>query len=496
MHPLRRARKTHNNRMLTQEKLADLTGLSKSTIERAERGEPVSGYTQQQLCSFFEKTAQELGLVSEACEDVEDMSSEPVQRQGVVATSFSQPMQRAVVLPTPSIVTRYQPMDTRMMVDEASPEQQLGAWLARGASDLAGLFDEGWTLENLLESLEVLLKGVQAMPNFARRRFLQLGAAAMVSGIPMPTSKHVSFEEKAQLSTALSESIVAGWKLFHTAGNAQVLAVGQAQLYLVQQCHSTLPSRDRSMFYTSVYNLIGKALYFQERHEASLEAHTNAHIAAMSTGNPWFVTQSLICQADCHQTLNQHAQAIEALEEALHIVGNPTEIGLIRTKAHLLACWADNAISLGEYSTAQRQLDASAAFLDQLEPSEEFDRATWLQLVGKYAFATGDYAKAIQHYEEALAALPPNWIIRQAFILIPMMVTYACMRDRSASLALADRAASVVNTLNAPSTNKQFVDAVRLALLGAFPGDEQVLKFTSDLKYKVPVLNVVSSLAS
>lgn len=59
-HPLRLIRRRHN---LTQQMLADLTALSKSTIERAERGEPLSIYSCQQLCDYFRKTPEQLGLI-------------------------------------------------------------------------------------------------------------------------------------------------------------------------------------------------------------------------------------------------------------------------------------------------------------------------------------------------------------------------------------------------------------------------------------------------
>ena len=485
MHPLRKARKTHKNRMLTQQELADLTGLSKSTIERAERGEPVSSYTCQQLSEFFDKTAQELGLISE------EITIEQPKTQTLTSDSNSSVMQQGIS--APAIHMRYQAVDTLYRSSEVSPEEQLGAWLALGVADLTPLFDAGWSLETLLESLQVVLKGVQAMPKFSRRRLLELGAASMMSGVKVPEGRHISAEERTQLCNALEETIIAGWRLFHTAGNAQVMAVGQAQLILLKQNHSILPSRNRSVLYTSVYNLIGKALHFQGYYHNALEAHTNAHVASMATGDPWHVTQSLICQADSHQALNQHIEAIETIEEALRIIGSPDEETFIRTKAHLLACWADNAMAIGENSIARQKLDAAEGLLVRISPNEEFDRANWLQLAGKYAFLNKDYSTAIRCYEEALTELPPHWLLRQAFVLIPMMVTYTCIGDRAASLATANKAVSVISALNAPSVNKQFAEGVQLGLLGAFPHDTQIESFAADLRYKLPMLEIASS---
>ena len=204
------------------------------------------------------------------------------------------------------------------------------------------------------------------MSNLSRRKLLQLGAATVVSSVPMPEGRHISAEERANLHSALGESIAAGWKLFHTAGNAQVLAVGQALLYLVQQNHSLLSSRERSKFYSSVYNLIGSALLFQGHYEDAVDAHINAHIAALGSGDAWEVTQGLICQANGYQSLRQYHNAFQALEEALHTIGNPIDETRLRSKAHLLACWADNAIMAGEKTIAEEKLHASAEYLEQI----------------------------------------------------------------------------------------------------------------------------------
>ncbi len=442
-----------------------------------ERGEHVpSPYYQEKLRLLFGKSAEELGFI----EPLQPPEHAPV----VVPSSVPQVL--------PALVTLHQAIDLLCEASDASIEQQSGAWLALGAGNLAPLFAFGWSLEDVFTSLHVLLKGVQAMSTFSRRTFIQLGAAAVVSSVPIPEGKHISAEDRAKLQSALSESIAAGWKLFHTAGNVQVFAVGQAQLYLVQQSHALLSSRVRAGFYTSVYNLMGKALHFQERYQDALDAHINAHVAAMSTGDPWNIIQSLICQADSHQALGQHIQAIETIEEALRLVGNPIDEEHIRTKAHLLACWADNAMTMEEYTVAQKKLEESATYLSQISPKEEFDRTSWLQLAGKCALATGDHETAIRYYTEALVDLPPNWLIRQAFIVTPLMVAFACAQDRKTSLEMAEKAASVMSTLNAPIINKQFAASVQLGLLGAFPHDVQVRKFVDGLPRRLPSLNVTA----
>jgi len=415
------------------------------------------------------------------------------QRPGGGHTSAAPP---GILRGLPEVPIRlYGVVDFLHQKSDAMLEQQVEAWTALLAGDFVTLFDLGWSLSEVLESLQVVLPEVQAMSKISRRDLFRLGAAAVVSSISIPEGRHVSAAAHADLQSAFGENIAVGWKLFHTAGNAQVLAVGQAQLYLVQQAHAMLPPRVRSAFYTSVYNLIGKAQHFQERFQDALDAHINAHVAALSSGDPWCVTQSLICQADSYQALGQHVEAIEAIEEALRLLKDPTDETLVRTKAHLLACWADNAMTIGEGTIAQEKLDASAQLLDQISLNEEFDRATWLQFAGKFALATGDHETAICYYEQALAELPPQWLIRQAFILTPLMVAYACMRDRTLSLDMAEKAVATISALNAPIINKQFMASVRLGLLEAFPNDIQIQKFVTGLPHRLPMLHAIRDLA-
>lgn len=110
----------------------------------------------------------------------------------------------------PQLLTPQQAIDMPWERAETTPEHKLGAWLAVSAGDLIPLFDAGWSREAILESLHVILRGVQAMPCGTRRMLLQLGAAAIVSGVAVPTHEHVSAGEREHLCAALSESIIAG----------------------------------------------------------------------------------------------------------------------------------------------------------------------------------------------------------------------------------------------------------------------------------------------
>ncbi len=374
-------------------------------------------------------------------------------------------------------------MNTRASINPL-PEAQENAWLTQGASHMGQLLAEGWSISDVLDSLQVVLQGVQGMPIATRRKLLVLRADAMIQNIPILTSKQISHEELLCLHDTLGESIAAGWELFHSAGNAQVFAVGQALLHVAQQNHSLLFPRVRSLFYSTLYNLTGSALHFQEDYQAALDAHMNAHVAALSTGDPWQVAQSLICQADSYQALKQHVKAIEVIEEALNTLKNSMVQEHIRTKAHALACWADNAMMMGDHLTAQKMLEASATYLDQIGSAEEFDRTSWLQLAGKNALLAGDYTTAIYHFEEALSQLPR--LLRSAGILLLLAIAYARANERDASLSVAKKLVPVISTMDAPMINGYFIEYVRQDLLGTFPKDQEVLTFVKETKHQLP----------
>ena len=487
--PNARLKQERNVRGWSQEDLAEKVGTTQKIVSRWERGisTPLP-YYRQKLCQLFGKNAEELGFLDAAAHDDSQEESLHVQAVNTPGAFRGENalIERERGNTQPKTLLRAE--GEAISVEDATPDQQLGVWLALSTQNLTPLFDEGWTPHMILEALHILLPGVQAMSQISRRTFghhlLQLGATAFLSGVPLPTGKHVSADEKMRLCQTLGESIAAGWKLFHTAGNAQVLAIGQAELALVQQAHAALYPRDRCMFYSSVYNLIGMAQQLRGRNEEALQAHTNAHIAALGTGDPWYVVQSLLGQVNAHQALGQHSDAIETIEEALRTIGH-RDVEHLRSRAHLLGCWADSAMTIGENTMAQQKLNESAGYLDQIGPNEEFDRANWLQLAGKYTFMTGDYTGAIQHLDASLAALPPNWIVRKILILLPLIATYAHQRDREMSFGTADKALSTLDILNAPSLSQTFSISLR-GLLEAFPNDPQVHTFVTDRLHQVP----------
>lgn len=491
VHPLRVARV---ERGLTQDDLAQETDLGVSTIRRAEQWFPLNIKTQRILSNYFKKTPKELGLQGRgwtqgSAQPLSSAQTAPAPLQRLSAAEVPAPLLRKAA--PPMHYTPTQAIDLLSTQPNIVTDQHAGAWLALGTSHLAQLFDEGWSLENILNSLRVVLQSAEGMSAFARRKLLQLSGNALISEIALPTGEHVSEEERIQLTQALGESIAAGFNLFHTMGNAQVFAVAQSQLYILQKIYLFLRSGIRSSFYSSVYSLLGLTLHQQECYEESLRIHSAAHIAARESGDLWRVTQGLTCQVSTYQGARRHTDAIQLIETALHLIEDQDDEKYLRLKAHLLANWADSATAIGEHSISQKKLEQSAELLDRISSKQEFDKASWLQMAGKCALLRGDYTGAIQQCEQALIELPHNDIFRQTITYIPLAIAHARNMDRDASLAVAEKSLSSLQALNAPVANKYFMEYMREDLVAAYPHDPRVHNFVAETQIKLSKLTII-----
>lgn len=294
-----------------------------------------------------------------------------------------------------------------------------------------------------------------------------------------------------KLSNTLSESIISSWKQFLFASTAQMLALGQTQLALIQQTHPLLHPFVRPYLYTGTYGLIGMALHFQERDVEALQVHQNGYFAASSTGDAWYVVQSLICQADCYNALRQYNFAIKMIQEALWILNTPMNDAQLCAKAHLLSCWADNAMMLDDYKTAQEKLAASEEYLDHIALNEEFDRASWLLIAGKYALKTENYITALRNFEYALFELPEQWTLRRAMTALGLTKAYARLKEKEKSLEVAENLTSMIQTINAQLTNRWFTEYLQHDLLALFPTDLHVRTFISNTYQQHPQLKMI-----
>ncbi|MBA2287380.1 MAG: helix-turn-helix transcriptional regulator [Ktedonobacteraceae bacterium] len=212
-------------------------GINAETISKWERGErKPKAFYQEKLCLLFGKSAQDLGFL-----DMPGNAPEEPDNQGI-QPAFS----------SPAAISS--PIDMPWEMEEASAEYMLGERLVASAGDLIPLFDAGWSREAILESLQVILRGVQAIPCLTRRTLLQLGATAIVRGVAAPTHENVSAGEREQLCTALSESIIAGWKLFNVA------SIAEGVIASAHKASPLVTAVDSPLMYQGMLSLVQKSV--------------------------------------------------------------------------------------------------------------------------------------------------------------------------------------------------------------------------------------------
>lgn len=455
-----------------------IPGVTADMVGKWERGEKKpSPFYREKLCVLYSTTADKLGFI-EASNKVANHEAEPPTIHNGLPLSPNPPIIQYSTFNTPAIHA--------LMESENNTSEVLeGTLLSLSSKQLAHLTTLGWTPQDIIAALQVILQGEAVMAKINRRQVLQLGASMFLGGIALPNSEHPSAEERSQLSDAIGESIAASWTLFQNANTAQVLAVGQAQLTLLQQAHHTLYPGVRPMHYSGVYRLIGGALHFQERYNEARQAHEKSYIAALEGGDIWNMAQSLSWQADGLKAQKDYASALATIEGALRLVSQQDNLEAIRLRAHLLASGAEVAAYTGDSKAVQAKLAASEALLQDLPPHEEFDAANWHQLAGTCALILEQYDDAITHLEYALKELPPQWVLRQATALMPLALAYARKQERDICLSIAQKAGVAVNTLNSPGLSRQFVGYMQQELLGAFPTDTHIHTFVTDAQQRL-----------
>jgi tetratricopeptide (TPR) repeat protein len=174
------------------------------------------------------------------------------------------------------------------------------------------------------------------------------------------------------LDQTAAAGIADGWKQFLTLPNAEVLAMSQLRLSLIHQAHTLLEPSTRSYLYAGAYGLVGLALHQREHYEEALHAYHNGHLAALATGDPWYVAQSLICQADAYLGLGMYAEALHAIEEGLLGLGESDEMHR-RARAHLLGYWADVAMTMRNFGETpfERNAVSTVAVHHDHTPNED-----------------------------------------------------------------------------------------------------------------------------
>ncbi len=474
LHPLRLARRRKN---LTIEQLAELAKVGASTIWRAEHSYPINAESRHRLCTALGMTSEELGLVVDGRE--KGVETPQPSRESSGFSPVTLPAKRGDF---PGVPDRAQ--DGTMQQAGTLSGQEIGAWLAHAGNDLAILFDVGWTLEDVLDAVRVVLQGVQGVTPHWRRVLFQATGSALMRQAPLSAGVHHPLEERVRLYEALEKSVAQGWQLFHTARPEQVFVVAQAQLAILQQAHTLIAHDLRCGLYAALYDLIGAALLLQGQAVAAQHAFSKAYIAALEGGHIWNMAQSQNWHGVVVNGVGRYAEAIGAIEGALRLLAHKHEEEDLRLKAHLLANWAYNASLLGDQPVMQAKLEASAAFLECLGPHEEFDQARWHQMSGSCLLLFGEYQAAIAHLEQALAQVPSEWLARRLLTLIPLAESYARQRERDASIGIAEQVIALLPKANSRMLNQRFVE-YRQTLTKSFPRDPQVRAFLVEARQRL-----------
>ncbi|GLV60911.1 hypothetical protein KDH_77300 [Dictyobacter sp. S3.2.2.5] len=456
-------------RNLTIKQLADEARIGSSTVWRAEHNYSINAESRRRLCQYFGMSAKELGLV----EDESQSNQEPAPE----ASASASPSQS---LHLPLLVqqkTSHQGPEPMPREPEIAQEQRAGAWLALNATELSTLFEAGWTMEEVLNSLRVVLRGAQGMPPSVRQKITRIGDL-------VPSSdKHISMEERTRLCTTLQESVAEGWQRFQTMRPTEVLVSAQAQLYLVQQTHDLIFPELRYSLYAALYNLIGAAAYLQGSYAAAQQAYTRAHIAALEGADIWNMAQNLNWQAIVANVRGQYVPAIANIEAALRLIANEQSEEYVRLRAHLLADWAYNASLLQDAYQTEEKLDASSQLLEKLGPDEEFDAAQWQQMSGSSMLNLKHYSRAINHLETALRQQPEAWIIRRARTLVPLAEAYARKRELEASLGAAKNLVPLLADIDSSMLNQRFTEYQQV-LVKVFPHEPRAQAFIQSVRQR------------
>ncbi len=458
-----------------------LPGVTADMVGKWERGEKKpSPFYREKLCILYQTSADKLGLLEPQAAPECAADSEPVQPQMYPLLHLFSNLN---VNSFPFAHT--QPIDALLSGEQEGADILTSQLLSLSSRQLVMLTAIGWTPQEVIAALQVILQGETVMAKIHRRQLLQLGAGMVLGKLAFPNHEHPSVEERTQLSDAIGESIAASWTLFQNTNTAQMLAVGQAQLTLIQQAHHTLYPSVRPMHYSAAYRLIGAALHFQGRYDEARQAHEKSYIAALEGGDVWNMAQSLSWQADGLKTQRHYAAAQETIEGALRLLAQQERLESIRLRAHLLASGAENAAYLGDVKAVEAQLRASETLLKDLPAHEEFDHASWYQHAGTCALILTHYDDAISQLQQAMDALPPQWTLRHATTLMPLVLAYARKQEREASLVIAEKAIPVISAINSPSLNRQFVTYLHQELLGSFPTDPHIHAFVAETQQRL-----------
>jgi tetratricopeptide (TPR) repeat protein/transcriptional regulator with XRE-family HTH domain len=446
-----------------------LPGVNAPMVSNWETGtKKPSPFYRERLCKLYNMTADQLGFMDSAVFHPEpsigtapDSTANNGHYDARLIHSIL-PAGNSKPAPSTRVIPYEQIKAVGLLNDgtEHTHEEQLSAWLALGANHLSMLLDAGWSPEKVLDSVRVVLQGMQGLPGISRRELLEIRAGATFNDIPILTDDRIVQNEQLRATEALSKSISDGWKLFHHISTNLLFAIAESQLLMMQRVHTLLFPPVRCMFYSSIYRLKGAALFFLARYSEAMKAFNQSYIAALEANDPWNMAESLSWQGGVWKAFGRQDKAIQATEAALRLTYVHEERSL-PLRARLYAHWAESAALLHQSHIMMEKLDAAAELLESLEPNEEFDHPTWKQYRAICHFYNGDLSIADRYFQQALEEMNPNWILQKGYTLLLQAQTRLKMGEIDQSITVARIGLPFITTINSPLINRGLMDYVQ-----------------------------------
>lgn len=468
-----------------------MPGVSVAMVSCWEMGKKKpSPFYQERLCLIYGLTADQLGFMDAAIvpssEQPDKLASLAQLYTDIPLELSSKPLSsetKAIALPFTNLFPQEQRQALDLLIGETlrSPDEQLGAWLTLGANHLSILLDAGWSCEQVLDAVRVVLQGVQGLPAISRRKLLELGAFAIASEIFLSPDSRVTESERARLSEALGKGIGESWKLFHTVGHSQALLVSDTLLYLIKQHHYRIYPNLLPIFYSGVYRLNGAALYFQGHYDSAWKALEQSYVAALESADTWNMAQSRSWQAYIWNAKGNYKEAFQATEAALRLITQQEDTENIRLRARLLAFGATNAALLGNMKETQERLEISKALLEYLPGiHEEFDQTSWLQEAGICALKQGQYELAADQLQLALTRLPAQWTLRYVATSIPLAISQVRLKQAENALNTVQKILPIIKALQSERLAQEFMHCLHTELVASFPQNSHCQSFAAE----------------
>jgi DNA-binding SARP family transcriptional activator len=407
----------------------------------------------QEAIDLYKRTARTLQ---------EDQCKKPSSRTRELAERiYKEPItiEKNIQIITSGAKQHVQAMDALMVGpnQQQSPEDVTQHWLLATLSDLTHLIDGGWTVSDILASLQTTLSGLVAISSPSRQHLLRLASGALL-GDRLSVVDDYTSTDAWQLAAALNVSNATCWPIFNTSPISSVLLSGQVQMHLLRQLHDHLPSQVMPFMYSSTYRLIGADLFFQSRYAEALQAHKQAYFAAVEACDPWNMAESLSWQGGVWKACGQQHKAIEETEKALRLAAESDNPQTYSLRARLYAHLAESAALLQQPEVVAEKLAVSAELLRQFDSNEEFDASAWQQYQATCAFYLGDARSAASYFQQALDNLKPNWMLQRAYTAQFLVQAHLKLGELGAAMKAARVALPYILSTNSLLLTSSFIE--------------------------------------